>query len=43
MARTYVVNQVFRFVAGIWLHRKSRKIRNHFRERPILLELCATP
>ena len=25
--RTYGVNQVFRFVEGIWLHRKSRQIR----------------
>ena len=25
--RTYRVNQAFRFVEGIWLHRKSRPIR----------------
>ena len=25
--RTYGVNQAFRFVEGIWLHRKSRQIR----------------
>ena len=25
--RTHGVNQVFRFVEGIWLHRQSRQIR----------------
>ena len=25
--RTHGVNQAFRFVEGIWLHRKSRQIR----------------
>ena len=25
--RAYGMNQVFRFVTGIWLHRKSRQIR----------------
>ena len=25
--RTYGVNQEYRFVGGIWLHRKSRQIR----------------
>ena len=33
--RIYKVNQVFRFVEGIWLHRQSRKI-------PISLHTCAT-
>ena len=33
---TYGVNQVFRFVEGIWSHRKSRH------KRPILLHTCAT-
>ena len=32
---TYGVSQVFRFVEGIWLHRKSR------RKRPILHHPCA--
>ena len=36
------VNQVFRFVKGTWLHRKSRQIRILFRKRPILLHTCAT-
>ena len=31
--RTYVVNQVFRLVEGIWLHRKSRQIRFFFRKK----------
>ena len=39
--RTYGVIQVFRFVEGIWLHRKDRQIR-FFRKRPILLHMCAT-
>ena len=30
--RTYGVKQVFQFVEGIWLHRKSRQIRGFFRE-----------
>ena len=38
---TYGVNQVFRFVEGIWLRRKSHQIRNCFRKRPILLHECA--
>ena len=38
--RTYGVYQLFRFVEGIWLHRKSRQIR-FFRKRPILLHTCA--
>ena len=40
--RTYGGNQAFRFVEGIWLHRKSRQIRNFFRKRPILLHTCTT-
>ena len=40
--RTYGVNQEFRFVEGIRLHRKSRQIRNNFRKRPILDHICAT-
>ena len=41
---TMRVNQAFRFVEGIWLHRKSRQIRIYFRKRPILLyNMCATP
>lgn len=40
--RTYEVTQVFRFAAGIWLHRESRQIRFFFRKRPILLHMCAT-
>ena len=39
--RTYGVIQAFRFVEGIWLHRKSRKILFFFRKRPILLHTCA--
>ena len=39
--RTYGVNQVFRFVKGIWLHRKSCQIRFIWK-RPILLHTCAT-
>ena len=30
--------EAFRFVEGIWLHRKSRQIR----KRPILPHMCAT-
>ena len=40
--RTYGVNQVFRFVKGIWLHRQSRQIRFFSRKRTILLHTCAT-
>ena len=31
--RTHGVNQAFRFVEGIWLHRKSHQIRFFFREK----------
>ena len=30
--RTYGVNHAFRFVEGIWLHRKIRRIRKCFRK-----------
>ena len=40
--RAYGENQVFRFVEGIWLHRKSRQIQFFFsRKRPFLLHMCA--
>ena len=35
--RTHGVNQAFRFVDGIWLHRKSRQIRN-----TSILHTCVT-
>ena len=31
--RTYGVNQAIRLVEGIWLHRKSRQIREKNREK----------
>ena len=39
----YGINQAFRFVEGMWLHRKSRQIR-HFLSKnpPILHHTCAT-
>ena len=40
--RTFVVNQTIRFVEGIWLHRKIRKIRLFSRKIPILHHTCAT-
>ena len=40
--RTYGVNQAFRYVEGIWLHRKSRQIKKLFRKRRILHHMCAT-
>ena len=39
--RTYGVNQVFRFVEGIWLRRQGCQILNIFRNRPALLHKCA--
>ena len=33
---------LFRFVEGIWWHRKSRKSTKKFRKRPILHHACAT-
>ena len=38
---TYGGNQAFRFVKGIWFHRKSRQIRI-FWKRPVLHYTCAT-
>ena len=40
--RTYGVNQVFRFVEGIWLHRNRKSLQIRFRKRSILLPTCAT-
>ena len=40
--RTHGVNQAFRFVEGIWLHRKSRQIRFFFGIRPSFRHSCAT-
>ena len=39
--RTYGVNQVFRFVEGIWLHRKSRQIRSFFSEKDLVFIIRA--
>ena len=39
--RTHGGNQVFRFVKGIWLHRKSHQIR-FFSKRPSLHHTCKT-
>ena len=38
----YGVNQAFRFVEGIWFHRKSCQIRSFFRKGPILHHTCKT-
>ena len=40
--RTHGVNQAFRFVEGIWLHRQSRHLRFFSRYRPIFIHACAT-
>ena len=40
--RTNGVKQEFRFVKGIWLHRKIRYIRKKNQKRPILHHTCAT-
>ena len=40
ITRTYGVNQAFRFVEGICLHRKSRQIRFFFGK--YLFHMCAT-
>ena len=40
--RTHGVNQAFLFVEGIWLHRKSHRIRFFFEKRPCLHHTCAT-
>ena len=39
--RTFGVNQVFRSVIGMLLHRKSHQILKRFRKRPILHHTCA--
>ena len=39
--RTYGVNQAFRLVEGILLHRKSRQIQFFFRKRTNLHHPCA--
>ena len=41
-ANTYGVNPKFRFIEGVWLHRKSRQFRHVFRKIPILHHTCAT-
>ena len=38
--RTHGVNQAFRFVEGIWLHRKSRQIR-FFSEKDLVFIIRA--
>ena len=41
--RTHGVNQAFRFVQGMWLHRKSHQPRFFFsKKRPCLHHTCAT-
>ena len=40
--RTHGVNQAFRFVEIVWLHRKSHQIRFFFGKRPCLHHTCAT-
>ena len=39
--RTHGVNQIFRFVEGIWLHRKSRQIRFFFSEKDLVFIIRA--
>ena len=39
--RTHGVNQAFRLVKGIWLHRKSRQIRFFFRKKDIVFIIRA--
>ena len=39
---THGVNHTFRFVEGIWLHRKRNKIRFFFEKWPCLHHTCAT-
>ena len=34
--RTHGVNQAFRFIEGIWLHRKSHQIRFFFSEKDLV-------
>ena len=40
--RTHGVNQAFRFVEGIWLHRKRRQSVIFTRKDPIFFHACAT-
>ena len=40
--RTHGGNQAFRFVEGIWLHRKSHQIGYFYPKRPIFPHACAT-
>ena len=39
--RTYGVNQAFRLVEGIWLHRKGRQVRNIFLGKDFFYFICA--
>ena len=39
--RTYGVNQAFRFGERIWLHRKSRQIREKKIGNPLFYIICA--
>ena len=39
--RTHGVNKAFRFVEGIWLHRKSRQIRFFFSEKDLVFIIYA--
>ena len=39
--RAYEVNEVFRFVEGIWLHRKSRQGRFFFGGKDLFCLICA--
>ena len=39
--RTQGVNQAFRFVEGLWLHRKNRQIRFFFSEKELVFIIRA--
>ena len=39
--RTHGVNQAYRFVEGIWLHRKSRQIRFFFSGKDLVFIIRA--
>ena len=39
--RTHGVDQAFRFVEGIWLHRMSRQIRFFFSEKDLVFIIRA--
>ena len=39
--RTHGVNKTFRFVEGIWLHRKNRQIRFFFSEKDLVFIIRA--